>query len=142
MGFRSAGQALPVPSTASGICQRTIPRRIIPLTAGGITTELWAGGDPQHHGVLWDLSRAGACLLTHSAVEFLRGSRFELVLRPAIGIAEMRIPVATCWSQPDGSQTFLGVHFYEGLLHSGTFLDRLLEGTGARAMRPFGARAA
>jgi hypothetical protein len=137
LAFRSAGQAHPFPSTASGTCRRNVPRRIIPLKAGGITTELWADGHPLHHGVLWDLSHAGACLLIDSAVEFLRGSRFELVLRPAIGVAAIQIPVATCWSQIDGSQTFLGVHFFEGLLQAGTSLDRLLEGTAARATRPY-----
>ena len=109
---------------------RSQKRHPIPLGAGSISAELRVGSKPVHHGQLWDLSRTGACLLTHGALQLLHaaGQELELVLRPSFGVAEaVTIPVATRWAQPEGHQTFIGLQFDTSALIENSFLEDFLE---------------
>jgi len=114
---------------------RAETRHSIPLGAGAISAELRVAGEPLHHGLLWDLSRTGACLLARGALKLLHatGHDLELVLRPSLGVAEeVTIPVATRWSQPEGQQTFIGLQFAtSGLLENSFLADFLQESWAA-----------
>ncbi len=114
---------------------RAEARHSIPLGAGAISAELRVGGQPLHHGLLWDLSWTGACLLARGALQLLHaaGQELELVLRPSLGVAEeVTIPVATRWSQPEGQQTFIGLQFAaSGLLENSFLADFLQESWAA-----------
>ena len=109
---------------------RAESRHAIPLGAGAISAELRVRGEPVQHGLLWDLSRTGACLLARGALQLLHaaGQELELVLHPSFGVAEpVTIPVATRWSQPDGPQTFIGLQFDTSALIENSFLEDFLE---------------
>lgn len=104
---------------------RAQKRHPIPLGAGSISAELRVRGATVHHGLLWDLSRTGACLLARGALKLLHaaGHELELVLRPSFGVAEtVTIPVATRWCQPEGHQTFIGLQFDTRALPDNSFL--------------------
>lgn len=109
---------------------RAQQRHPIPLGAGSISAELRVGGKAVHHGTLWDLSWAGACLLARGALRRLHaaGQDLELVLRPSFGVAEaVTIPVTARWCQPEGHQTFIGLQFTTSGLPDNSFLMDFLQ---------------
>lgn len=121
-------------ATPTAHTPRAETRHPIPLGAGAISAELRLSGRPVHHGLLWDLSRTGACLLARGALQLLHaaGQELELVLHPSFGVAEaVTIPVAARWSDPDGKQTFIGLQFAASALPENSFLVAFLQDSWA-----------
>ncbi len=112
------------------VTPRAERRQAMPLGAGAISGELRACGRAIQHGMLWDLSRAGACLLASGAVRLLQAAEqeLELVLHPSLGTGgAVVIPVSPRWAEPHGRQMFVGLQFAAGGLPEGSFLDDFLQ---------------
>lgn len=106
--------------------RRAAHRHQVPLNSAGINAELRLDGQTVHHGVVWDLSSAGACLLLKVNQALDPGVLMHLTLYPSIGVGELTMAVASCWSQMQGNQCFIGLSLRQPRLLQGSFLDRYL----------------
>ena len=103
---------------------RSEVRRTPPLALVGARLE--SGPDQVLTGQLWDISRAGAALCLPGAAKVNLGQKARLVLQLRHGTEEVAIPVRVRWVDGRHGPTFVGLHFWDGPLAAGSFLDTYL----------------
>jgi hypothetical protein len=91
-----------------------------------VAARLEFGSDQVVSGQLWDISRSGAAVCFQGKVAFAKGQEARLLLRPRHGDVEVTIPVKVRWVDDRQGPTFVGLHFREGRLAQGSFLDTFL----------------
>jgi hypothetical protein len=101
-------------------------RRQVPLNNAGINAELLHEGQSLHHGIVWDLSWAGACLLVNAKQPLTARQGLKLMLYPSIGHGEVSAVAETIWFQIQGDQCFVGLRFLQEKVMQGSFLLRYL----------------
>lgn len=107
-----------------GRVQRREPRYSVPTFSVHVHVDLFIGGDT-HNGLLWDISRSGACVRSH--VPLPPGSiglaRFHKYASDEILDLDARL----VWCDMVTRVYFAGLSFHEPITSSSTFLSRLLE---------------
>ena len=88
---------------ASAWQERNDRRCPVSHSIGGVSAHLKLPQGPSAHGLLWDLSRTGACVLLHQNTSFERDDELLLCLSPSLGVQVVEVPARVCWS--DASNT-------------------------------------
>ncbi|EDY39367.1 hypothetical protein CPCC7001_2247 [Cyanobium sp. PCC 7001] len=109
---------------------RRLRRNQVPLNSAGINAELVHEGQTLHHGIVWDLSWAGACLLVKAKQPLPARQGIQLLLYPSIGLGEVCVVAETIWCQIHGDQCFVGLRFLQEAVMQGSFLHRYLGDEG------------
>lgn len=90
---------------------------------GGVQARLDDGQGWIHHGLLWDLSRHGACVILEHQPSVRRGLELQLSLSPSLGVDIVKLSSCVCWSEPSGHRLYVGLHFHREPLPAGSFLE-------------------
>jgi hypothetical protein len=93
---------------------------------GGVEARLDDGQGWVNHGLLWDLSRHGACVILEQQASYGRGQELLLILRPSMGVNLLELPSCVCWSEPSGRRVYVGLQFRVAPLPSDTFLEWII----------------
>ncbi|MFM9087816.1 MAG: PilZ domain-containing protein [Cyanobium sp.] len=108
---------------------RSEARRTPPLSLVGARLEV--GLDQVVTGQLWDISRSGAAVCFKGTAALTQGQEARLLLRPRHGDEEVTIPAKVRWVDGRQGPTFVGLHFGDGRLAQGSFLDTFLNAQAA-----------
>lgn len=105
---------------------RVAPRCPVSNAISGVEARLEDGNGLVEHGLVWDLSRHGTCVILHRHVSYPRGLELNLSLRPTLGVDLVQIRTTVCWREPSNHRMYLGLHFHEAPLPHGTFLEWII----------------
>ncbi len=103
-------------------------RTPVPLMTGAVRAELVTPEQVFPRGQLWDISPIGGCLVVRDFIdELMDGALVTVRLICDSTHQILEVQGQTRWSHPEHSSTFLGIHFAEGRLPKGLFLDSYLD---------------
>lgn len=111
---------------ASAWQERSYRRCPVSHSIGGVTAHLKHPQGLSTHGLLWDLSRTGACVLLHQNTSFERDDELLLRLSPSLGVDVVEVPARVCWSDASNARMYLGLFFHRGELPENTFLEFII----------------
>lgn len=116
------------PQAGQRIERRAVKRTPVPLMTGAIRAELVTPEQVFPRGQLWDISPIGACLVVRDFIDELLDDALVTVRLICDSTHQMlEVQGRARWTHPDHSSTFLGIHFAEGQLPEGRFLDAYLD---------------
>lgn len=125
--FPSFGSPRPRTPAAAPQRQPRVARRCpVSHSIGGVEARLDDGQGRINHGLLWDLSRHGACVILQQQASYGRGQELLLSLRPSMGVDLLELPSCMCWSEASGSRLYVGLQFRMAPLPSDTFLEWII----------------
>ncbi|WP_411876055.1 PilZ domain-containing protein [Vulcanococcus limneticus] len=103
-------------------------RTPVPLMTGAVRAELVTAVQVFPRGQLWDISPIGACLVVRDFIdELLEGALVTVRLICESSHQSLEVQGQARWSHPELRSTFLGIHFAEGSLRQGQFLESYLD---------------
>jgi hypothetical protein len=105
---------------------RIAPRCPVSNAISGVEARLDDGTGLVEHGLVWDLSRHGTCVILNRHVSYERGHLLELSLRPTLGVGVVIMNTMVCWREASSHRMFLGLHFHEEPLPQDTFLEWII----------------
>lgn len=118
------GQPPPIGDTQTPAwTERNARRCPVSHSIGGVTAQLQHPQGMSTHGLLWDLSRRGACVLLNQHSSVQRGEELLLRLSPSLGLEVLEIQSLVCWSEASGNRMYLGLFFHRDELPADTFLE-------------------
>lgn len=103
-------------------------RTPVPLMTGAVRAELVTPEQVFPRGQLWDISPLGACIVVRDFVdELIEGALVTVRLICESTHQSLEVRGQARWSHPEHSSTFVGIHFAEGSLPRGLFLESYLD---------------
>lgn len=103
--------------------QRAAKRCPVSHSIGGVSAVIHGDNGEPTHGLLWDLSRSGACVLLNRLANFSRGQILRLSLRPGVGVDTVELKAQVCWTEPNRNRMYVGLMFQDEPLPFNTFLE-------------------
>lgn len=104
--------------------QRREPRYAVPTYSVQIQVEVFVG-DQRYTGLLWDISRSGACVRSFTPIPFNCHARVRFHKHASQETIECESELI--WSDAVMRAYFTGLHFDEPITSTQTFLSQLLE---------------
>lgn len=105
---------------------RIAPRCPVSNAISGVEARLEDGSGLVEHGLVWDLSRHGTCVILNRHVIYPRGQQLALSLRPTLGVDLVQMNTTVCWREASNNRMFVGLHFHESALPQNTFLEWII----------------
>lgn len=107
--------------------ERSRQRCPVSHSLNGVTAHLRHPQGISLHGLLWDLSRSGACVQLNQITNLERGEELLLVVSPSLGVEVVEIQAEVCWSDCSTRRMYLGLFFHQGEIPANRFLEFIIK---------------